>query len=135
MSTEDVDVASLSFLASLQFLINYLSQQDHSRFVTIGKSLIQPAGSLLYLKYESYFFTLFGFKMIIYLTPYMNGRTTTQGVFKAYVFFCPFVRVSVSCPTPHVNSFESRGLIFCIWSEAILYLCHRNIFFITAPPV
>ena len=26
-------------------------------------------------------------RMIIYSTPYMNGRATTRGVFKAYVFF------------------------------------------------
>ncbi len=39
------------------------------------------------LKYDSYFFPLFWFKRIIYSTPYMNGRATTRGVFKAYVVF------------------------------------------------
>ena len=41
------------------------------------------------------FFPFFWFEITIHSTPYMNGRATTLGVFKAYVvfFFFSFIRV------------------------------------------
>ncbi len=38
-----------------------------------------------------------------------------------------FVLPSVSCPTPHVHSFGTSGLFFCIWLEPIAYLCQPKL--------
>ena len=46
----------------------------------------------------------------------------------------PSVRLSVSCPTPHVNNFGTSGLVFCIWSEPILHLCQPKYFYHNCPP-
>ncbi len=51
------------------------------------------------------FFPLCWLGIIIYSTPYMNGRAMTRGVFKAYVFF--FVILS-SCYDS--NETEADGL-------------------------
>ncbi len=54
--------------------------------------MIQKEGSQPMLNYgEQLFFHFFWLEMIIYPTPYMNGRATTLGVFKAYVVFFAFV--------------------------------------------
>ena len=51
---------------------------------------------------------------IIYLTPYMNGRAMTRGVFKAYVFFFSLRFGSISC---------YPILLFPEWKEVFVKDC------------
>ncbi len=45
------------------------------------------------MTHQCYSFPLFWFEIIAYSTPYMTGRATTLGVFKAYVVFLLLMQV------------------------------------------